>query len=325
MSSHAWNSTRVTSGEEDSTGGSDYGDDDDDSSVSVAMSSDDDDLVASSVPRRSTESFRSISGQQVVARQAKASTEYIGDLETTNIDTAPTQNDPLDANHDSYYDPDQDEQDEIYVYQQLRGGGDTVPSRSKPRVAQQKETSSSSAMIPYKRQAQDASTEPELQRLPSDAVLQCPCCFTTVCMDCQQHSFYKEQFRAMFVMNIDVDWHFQYKYDPDFEMPSNGEKSLKSTSRDRGGLVPVQSFPDSNQVSNPWSIPPDYDDDDGGHEAQPRMADEANGSTSRPEQDDQPDNTVYFRTVCASCRTQVAVLDMATEIYYFWGCLASTA
>lgn len=35
----------------------------------------------------------------------------------------------------------------------------------------------------------------------SDAVLSCPLCFTTLCLDCQQHERYENQFRAMFVMN----------------------------------------------------------------------------------------------------------------------------
>lgn len=35
----------------------------------------------------------------------------------------------------------------------------------------------------------------------SDAVLSCPLCFTTLCVDCQQHARYENQFRAMFVMN----------------------------------------------------------------------------------------------------------------------------
>jgi hypothetical protein len=32
-------------------------------------------------------------------------------------------------------------------------------------------------------------------------MLSCPLCFTTVCIDCQQHELYETQFRAMFVMN----------------------------------------------------------------------------------------------------------------------------
>ena len=35
----------------------------------------------------------------------------------------------------------------------------------------------------------------------SDAVLNCPACLSTVCVDCQRHETYKTQFRAMFVLN----------------------------------------------------------------------------------------------------------------------------
>lgn len=35
----------------------------------------------------------------------------------------------------------------------------------------------------------------------SDAILSCPSCLTTVCIDCQQHATYDNQFRAMLVMN----------------------------------------------------------------------------------------------------------------------------
>jgi hypothetical protein len=38
----------------------------------------------------------------------------------------------------------------------------------------------------------------------SDAVLSCPACFATLCIDCQQHELYSNQFRAMFVTNCTV-------------------------------------------------------------------------------------------------------------------------
>lgn len=38
----------------------------------------------------------------------------------------------------------------------------------------------------------------------SAAILSCPCCLDTVCMDCQQHEVYHNQFRAMFVRNCKV-------------------------------------------------------------------------------------------------------------------------
>lgn len=74
-------------------------------------------------------------------------------------------------NNDELYDEKADQRDESYVYQKLRLGSPTV---EKPRN--------------------------------SDAVLSCPCCFQIVCMDCQKHQRYDDQYRAMFVMNIEVRW-----------------------------------------------------------------------------------------------------------------------
>lgn len=39
----------------------------------------------------------------------------------------------------------------------------------------------------------------------SDAILSCPCCFSTLCIDCQRHERHTEQYRAMFVMNCTVN------------------------------------------------------------------------------------------------------------------------
>ncbi|GFN85049.1 E2f-associated phosphoprotein [Plakobranchus ocellatus] len=39
----------------------------------------------------------------------------------------------------------------------------------------------------------------------SDALLDCPACMTTLCIDCQRHETHKHQYRAMFVMNCTVD------------------------------------------------------------------------------------------------------------------------
>ncbi|KAL4186105.1 hypothetical protein AMTRI_Chr09g12570 [Amborella trichopoda] len=38
----------------------------------------------------------------------------------------------------------------------------------------------------------------------SDAVLSCPACFTTLCLDCQRHERYLTQYRAMFVRNCTI-------------------------------------------------------------------------------------------------------------------------
>lgn len=45
----------------------------------------------------------------------------------------------------------------------------------------------------------------ERQGRVSDAILSCPACFATLCIDCQQHELYPTQFRAMFVTSCRVD------------------------------------------------------------------------------------------------------------------------
>ncbi|KAL7675620.1 hypothetical protein ACOME3_001886 [Neoechinorhynchus agilis] len=42
------------------------------------------------------------------------------------------------------------------------------------------------------------------RRLRSDAILSCPCCMTRLCVDCQRHEFYPNQYRAMFTYNCDI-------------------------------------------------------------------------------------------------------------------------
>ena len=87
------------------------------------------------------------------------------------------------------YDENLDAEDEAYVYNNLRGGhADTQNNQNCDK------------------------TKPVKPR-NSDAVLSCPCCFNIVCMDCQRHERYHNQYRAMFVMSIEVDWQHRLKYD----------------------------------------------------------------------------------------------------------------
>jgi len=46
----------------------------------------------------------------------------------------------------------------------------------------------------------------------SDAVLNCPACMTVICVDCQRHTTYQHQYRAMFTMNCTVDSENVLKY-----------------------------------------------------------------------------------------------------------------
>ncbi len=50
-----------------------------------------------------------------------------------------------------------------------------------------------------------AWAEKQRQGRHSDAILSCPGCLTTVCIDCQRHEYITTQYRAMFVRNCRYD------------------------------------------------------------------------------------------------------------------------
>lgn len=107
------------------------------------------------------------------------------------------------TNDELLYDPDEDDRDQAWVDARRQYNSRKRPaagSRSQPR---------------------------QFQTLPnSDAVLNCPACMTTLCLDCQRHEKYRTQYRAMFVMNCAVkrDEVLRYKT----------QKEMKQRKRRRG-------------------------------------------------------------------------------------------
>ena len=96
---------------------------------------------------------------------------------------------------DDLYDANMDDENEAWVYKYRRGGVEESVKIQRPG-------------------GQTTKLEQAVLLKPrnSDAVLSCPCCFEIVCMDCQQHERYLNQYRAMFVMNIRVDWNHELVY-----------------------------------------------------------------------------------------------------------------
>ena len=43
-------------------------------------------------------------------------------------------------------------------------------------------------------------------------MLNCPACFTVLCLDCQRHALYHTQYRAMFVVNCTVNTEQKLKF-----------------------------------------------------------------------------------------------------------------
>ena len=116
-----------------------------------------------------------------------------GESEQSDDDEAWMFGEPSEMQPDELYGENLDDEDEAWVYKHLRGGvEETVNIRTKNSS-----------------QLQQAKL---LKPRTSDAVLSCPCCFAIVCMDCQRHERYENQFRAMFVMNISVEWNHKLVY-----------------------------------------------------------------------------------------------------------------
>ncbi|KAM0938778.1 putative E2F-associated phosphoprotein [Dioscorea sansibarensis] len=67
----------------------------------------------------------------------------------------------------------------------------------------------------------------------SDAVLSCPACFTTLCLDCQRHEKYLTQYRAMFVMNCKIKM--------DKILSQEKRKPRKSRSNAKSGSKPQEN------------------------------------------------------------------------------------
>ncbi|XP_042302246.1 E2F-associated phosphoprotein isoform X2 [Sceloporus undulatus] len=70
----------------------------------------------------------------------------------------------------------------------------------------------------------------------SDAVLNCPACMTTLCLDCQRHESYRTQYRAMFVMNCTVIKEEILKYKgPLNKKTKRGHKKIKQSTESIAG------------------------------------------------------------------------------------------
>ncbi|KAM4663128.1 E2F-associated phosphoprotein [Discoglossus pictus] len=85
------------------------------------------------------------------------------------------------SNDELLYDPQEDDRDQEWVDAQRRRYRNIKKPKHNPQ-------------------------QPETSGIPSsDAVLNCPACMTTLCLDCQRHESYKTQYRAMFVMNCSIN------------------------------------------------------------------------------------------------------------------------
>lgn len=100
------------------------------------------------------------------------------------IDENKAENDAL------LYDPKADDKDQLFV-NSLRASASLTQAIAQP--------STSAGLKGNEKQLQGKLG-------PTDAILNCPCCMTQLCLDCQRHAIYLTQYRAMFVFHCRVDY-----------------------------------------------------------------------------------------------------------------------
>mmetsp|Transcript_3711 Transcript_3711/g.6946 ORF Transcript_3711/g.6946 Transcript_3711/m.6946 type:complete len:183 (+) Transcript_3711:98-646(+) len=125
----------------------------------------------------------------------------------------------------------------------------------------------------------DEWVQKQRQGRPTDAILSCPACLETVCLECQRHAVHAHQYRAMFVQNCDVDTTQRVR------MPAQPAQKAKNKNKRQ-----------SRDVNSTNDISDNNSDQAGGAE----VSDE-----------------VYYPVRCAACKTEVGLYDK-DEIYHFF-------
>lgn len=270
---------------------------------------------------------------------------------------------------DPHYDEHQDEEDEAWVYRHMRGGrAEEVmmavqSTHGKAREDDPETTkaggggggggggegtemmdATDSKEQPQRAPAQDRagarSAPPNMSKVMmlkprnSDAVLSCPCCFTIVCMDCQRHVKYTNQYRAMFVMHIGVAWHKRLRWDDSLGelVEIIGANDTSDGARERTMELDSPGSASASGVSigggkkNSMSSAVPGDSCDEGQpcdSADLKTKSTSAGNTSRTSAHLDGEDEIYYSVYCASCNTEVAYLNMEDEVYHFVNCLAS--
>jgi hypothetical protein len=263
--------------------------------------------------------------------------------ETDNTDQGSVQ-DSLDDDNDNdetqkqlltddlLFDNEADDEDEAYVYKHLRSGvmeeitvlrhnsDGLAPSTSNVDATATSTIRTDGLLSSVKRKQQKQKLQ-ALKPRHSDAVLSCPYCFYIVCMDCQRHEYYKNQYRAMFVMNIAVRWDMPLQYDtinrcliPYVVSTTTADISNPTSTATSTNLI---SDCCENDVSNQYAneIHKSNDIVDHLEKCNEKVGHDDNHTTTI---------TIYYTVCCANCQTTVAALDMTEEVYYFSDCLVSS-
>jgi hypothetical protein len=248
---------------------------------------------------------------------------------------------------DLLYDENLDDEDEAYVYKNMRGGiRESVmvltdqPTTTKSGSGSSTATAAATTATEDNPAADGENGQGQRRRQSvqvykprsSDAVLSCPCCFNIVCMDCQKHKRYPNQYRAMFVMGVVVDWNNILVYDDTHRVLVPKVVYQEEGEGDNGELG--EHHQHQNQQQQQQHSTSSFE----AAEVEKSLKLDASQTTSTSIKRKQNNNNnnnqsnflrakcgEYYSVECSTCRTQVAALDMTDEVYHFHGCLESSS
>lgn len=152
----------------------------------------------------------------------------------------------------------------------------------------------------------------------SDAILNCPGCFTTLCIDCQEHSSMVGCFRAMFVMNCRVDVHRRRGFR---ESMSTGKRNQVCGGRNADARVVRRKLDDDDcqmQRGEPGGGTIEGEESGGLEPDRDEIEDRMEGVCMSPAEDSAKP------VVCNLCGTEVAAYD-SDEVYHFFNVFPSLA
>lgn len=199
------------------------------------------------------------------AQTVEEKVSTIVDMKLFEPSTSKTQKD---IDDELLYDPDADDEDERWMKSKITSDNVTSDKKRKKAFSSDKK---------------------------DNIVLNCPCCMTLLCVDCQQHDIYDGQFRAMFVQNCRVDYKQRLTIRNKHEQRDKFRKSVQKRAKEQEKKLPQKDA--KNDVSTEQEDP----------------------ETSQKE----PECNLYYPVHCSDCHTQIALYD-CEEVYHFFSVISSS-
>lgn len=141
-----------------------------------------------------------------------------------------------------------------------------------------------------------------VEGLATDAQLSCPLCFTTVCLECQRHAKYLNQFRAVTGINVNVK-HDEFLTLDQVSGGGGGGSGRRKGGRKKRGKTATTRHNHGDGGVGAGNQPPEEEVGEGGQRA--------------------GEETEMFHPVsCGECDHIVGVYD-AEEVFHFFGVIAS--